>query len=84
MLVPQGAKQNMVMDYSDLKVLVEPIIKSLDHKHLNDVLKCDMPTSEYIAQVIFAMLAPKFPRDGVYLKAVTIDETCTSSCRYSE
>lgn len=83
-LVPQGPKANMVMDYSDLKALIKPIEDELDHRHLNDVFESEMPTSELVAREVYGMLVSKFPRDGVHLKAVTINETCTSSCRYSE
>lgn len=83
-LQPSGPKENMVMDYSEIKALLEPIVTALDHAHLNEALHTDMPTSEFIAEAIFQSLSGKFPRNGVHLKAVSINETCTSSCRYSE
>lgn len=72
-------KLNMVMDYSDISAVVKPLVEShLDHWHLNDTFGSEMPTSEYIAEEIFRFLKPRLPA----LRAVEIDETCTSACRF--
>ncbi len=71
-----GAKENMLMDYSDLKKPMKAIIDRLDHSHLNDVFNCQMPTSEYIAQWMFDTLKASLPD----LFSVEIKETCTSEC----
>lgn len=78
-LVDAGPKQNMVVDYADLKAPLKPIIENqLDHWHLNDTLKTDMPTSEFVAEWLFHKLVDKLPN----LVAVVIEETCTSRCEY--
>ena len=80
-LAEQGAKGGMVMDYSDLKAAVQPIVEEmLDHHHLNNTLPLINPTSEAIAQWMYLKLKPLLPG----LASVTIEETCTSKCRYSE
>jgi len=80
-IISSGAKTNMVMDYSDIKKHLKPLIENyLDHHHLNDTLGTDSPTSEYIAKWIYDRLKPQLPE----LVAVMIRETCTSSCLYTE
>jgi 6-pyruvoyltetrahydropterin/6-carboxytetrahydropterin synthase len=82
-LASSGPKENMLMDYSDLKSFVQPLIEShLDHHHLNDTLQCDMPTSEFLAKWLFNELKNNRCLDELH--SVTIRETCTSSCTYSE
>jgi 6-pyruvoyltetrahydropterin/6-carboxytetrahydropterin synthase len=69
----------MVMDYSDIKKSIKPILENyLDHHHLNDTLAIDSPTSEYVAKWIYEKLKPELPQ----LAGVMVRETCTSSCLY--
>jgi 6-pyruvoyltetrahydropterin/6-carboxytetrahydropterin synthase len=82
-LVPSGPQKNMLIDYGILAKILDPIIEALDHQHLNVVLDEQNPTSEFIAFWIFDKLKKYFPKDGIYLRAVIIEETCTSSCRYA-
>lgn len=75
----EGPKQNMVMDFGDIKAALQPLVDEfLDHWHLNETLMCDSPTSEYVAMWIFKRLEDKLPG----LASVEIHETCTSACRY--
>lgn len=77
-----GPKAGMLIDYSELKKIVEPIVSGkLDHWHLNDSLGLEAPTSEVIARWLFNELKPLL---SGYLEAVIIEETCTSRCEYSE
>ncbi len=76
----KGPKENMVMDFADLKAPLKPIIDQyLDHHHLNKTLSTDMPTSEFVAQWLFRML-----ERSLAVVSVTIEETCTSRCEYRE
>jgi 6-pyruvoyltetrahydropterin/6-carboxytetrahydropterin synthase len=78
-LIEDGPKQGMVMDYSDIKSVLNPIVDQyLDYHYLNDSLQLENPTSEEIACWLYGKLKPPIPM----LIAVEIDETCTSSCRY--
>ena len=74
-----GPQVGMVLDYAaisrPLRRLVE---RSLDHYHLNDSTGLENPTSEALAVWIFGQLYLDVP----LLRAVTIEETCTSRCRY--
>ena len=80
-LITDGAKQGMVIDYSDIKKVLTPLVNEyLDHHYLNDSLGLESPTSEAVAQWLFTQLRDKL--DG--LQSVEIHETCTSRCVYSE
>lgn len=67
-----------VMDFADLKRAVDPLVHQLDHYLLNDIEGLANPTSEILAIWIWKRLVPSLPA----LYCVTIEETCTSRCRY--
>jgi 6-pyruvoyltetrahydropterin/6-carboxytetrahydropterin synthase len=82
-LIGCGPKTNMLMDFSELSSYVKPLVEDfLDHHYLNDTLNENSPTSEFVAKWIYEKLISDFPGLRLRLKAVEIDETCTSSCRY--
>ena len=67
-----------VMDFADLKRVVDPIVHRLDHYLLNEIEGLENPTSEVLAVWIWHQLAAGLPM----LHRVTIEETCTSRCHY--
>lgn len=76
-------KSNMLMDYGDISAIVKPFIEeNLDHHFLNETLKTNSPTSEYIASYCFGYFSPLFSEFGVKLKEIRISETCTSEAIY--
>lgn len=80
-LQTEGAKQGMVMDYSDIKAVLKPLVEDyLDHHYLNDTLKIESPTSEAVAKWLFERLRDRLPG----LHSIEIHETCTSRCLYFE
>ncbi|MFB2938900.1 6-carboxytetrahydropterin synthase QueD [Aerosakkonemataceae cyanobacterium BLCC-F154] len=81
-LVENGAKQGMVIDYSDIKKYLKPLVENyLDHYYLNESTGLESPTSEQIAAWIYE----KLEEAGLPgLTAVRIEETCTSICLYSK
>jgi 6-pyruvoyltetrahydropterin/6-carboxytetrahydropterin synthase len=83
-LMKEGPKRNMVLDYSVLTAIAIEIENQLDHKHLNDVFKEDMPTSEFIAKWVFDRARQDLMNrtEFAFLEAVTIEETCTTRCEY--
>ena len=82
-LQEEGPKEGMLIDYSDLKKMVKPIVDDyLDHHYLNETLDMDMPTSEKVAQWVFLRLKELYP--NFPLSSVTIFETCTSACVYEQ
>ena len=68
-----------VMDFADLKRAFRPIFDQLDHHCLNDIEGLENPTSENLAHWIWQRLAPDLPG----LKAIVVQETCNSGCRYT-
>ena len=80
-LIPTGSKQDMVMDYGDIKASFKDILDNkLDHQYLNESLGLENPTSEKIAEWLYFELINKLPN----LIGVLINETCTSSCFYTQ
>lgn len=68
-----------VMDFAELKAAWRPLHDALDHRYLNDIPGLENPTSEVLAQWIWAQLAPALP----LLAKVVVRETCTSGCVYT-
>ena len=73
-----GEHSGWVMDFADLRVLVDPLVARLDHYLLNEIEGLENPTSERVAIWFWERLATKLP----HLYRVTIEETCTSRCHY--
>lgn len=71
-------KLGWVMDFADIKKIVRPIIKELDHYYLNDIPGLENPTSENLARWIWNKLHSLLP-----LSKIIVCETCTSGCSYS-
>ena len=67
-----------LVDFADLKRLIDPIVARLDHYLLNEIEGLENPTSEILAAWIWDRLAPSLPQ----LVRITIEETCTTRCSY--
>lgn len=81
----EGPKSGMLIDYGDLGKAVKELVEShLDHWHLNDSTGIENPTSEALAVWIFAHVDQKLKEMGYagMLKAVRVNETCTSAAEY--
>jgi 6-pyruvoyltetrahydropterin/6-carboxytetrahydropterin synthase len=76
----EGHETNMLIEFSRISQVVEPLIKEkLDHKWLNDSLGVDTPTTEYVAKWIYDQLKPKLS----LLKKVILQETPYSKVSYT-
>ena len=75
---PIDARTGWLIDFADLKRVVDPIVARLDHYVLNEIEGLENPTSEVIAVWIWNQLAPSLP----HLVRVTIEETCSTRCSY--
>jgi len=72
----------MVVDFKDIKILLNSVLQELDHKFLND-LECFSkinPTSENIAKYIHDKINGL--DQGVKVNSVTVWETDTASATY--
>ena len=67
-----------LIDYGDIKELVEPIRTRLDHYYLNEIEGLENPTSEILAKWIWDRLIDDLP----LLDSIQVHETCESSCIY--
>jgi 6-pyruvoyltetrahydropterin/6-carboxytetrahydropterin synthase len=70
--------QGYLIDYGEIKKATDPLVKRLDHYHLNDIDGLSNPTSEMLARWIWDRLKPQLP----LLSAIVVYETCTSACEY--
>lgn len=75
-----------LMDFGDLKAMVDGVLAALDHRHLNEVPPFDRlnPSSENLARHVFDQLrldlASRAP--GVRLVAVTVHERAGQCATY--
>ncbi|QLF94843.1 6-carboxytetrahydropterin synthase QueD [Pseudomonas sp. ABC1] len=76
---PLDPVSGWVMDFSDIKAIFRPIYEQLDHHYLNDIPGLENPTSEVLAQWLWARLKPLLPG----LSRIRVHETCTSGCEYT-
>lgn len=78
-LQDEGPKRGMVLDFSSLKEIVNPLVEEkLDHYHLNDTTGLENPTSEALCKWVFDQIKPHLE----FITAVSIEETCTSWAEY--
>ncbi len=68
-----------LLDYADLKAAIQPIIKRLDHKHLNDIEGLRLTSTEHLIKWLWDRLKPTLP----ILSKITIFETDSTSCEYT-
>lgn len=73
-----GEQNGWVIDFADIKEAWKPLHAELDHYYLNEIKGLENPTSEVLSAWIWERLAPTLE----HLSAVTVHETCTSSCTY--
>ena len=65
-----------LIDYSEIKRIVQPLIARLDHTHLNDVEGLPLTSTEYIARWLWERIQPELP----IISRITIHETDSSKC----
>jgi len=67
-----------LIDYGEIKSVVDPIVRRLDHYYLNEIEGLANPTSEMLARWLWDRIKPMLPQ----LASVIVHETCTSTCEY--
>ncbi len=65
-----------VIDFGEIKRIVEGVLDELDHRYLNDIPGLENSTSEKIGEYVIARVKNHLPG----LSAVTIWETDSSRC----
>jgi 6-pyruvoyltetrahydropterin/6-carboxytetrahydropterin synthase len=67
-----------LIDFGDIKEVVQPIVSQLDHYYLNEIEGLSNPTSENLARWLWVKIRPILPS----LTEIMVYETCTSRCEY--
>lgn len=70
--------QGYLMDFGEMKRVIEPVRERLDHYLLNDIEGLENPTAEMLAKWVWEQLRPGL---GM-LAVVRVRETCTSAAEY--
>jgi len=72
------AATGWVMDFGDIKRVVEPVLGDLDHRMLNEIPGLENSTAELLGKYIWDRVKPRLPG----LSAVVVWESDTSRCIY--
>jgi len=67
-----------VIDYADLKKVIQPVIEMIDHKLLNDIPGLENPTSEILVIWLWNKIIPLLP----ILKRIELNETASTGVIY--
>ena len=67
-----------IIDFGELKKIMEPIINKVDHQLLNNIAGLENPTSELLAVWLWDQIKPILPT----LKKIELKETPTSGVVY--
>lgn len=70
--------EGWVIDYHEVTKKIEPILKQLDHKVLNEVPGLENPTSEMLAVWLYNEIKKQMPE----LTRITVAETPLTECSY--
>lgn len=73
-----GEKTGWVMDFGTMREICQPLIARLDHHYLNEIEGLENPTSENIAQWLWARLKPWLAT----LSMVMVQETPNTGAIY--
>lgn len=71
-------KLGWVMDFNEVKAVMKPLLKRLDHNYLNDIPGLENPTSEVLVVWIWNQIKPHLPE----LVKLELKETPTSGAIY--
>jgi 6-pyruvoyltetrahydropterin/6-carboxytetrahydropterin synthase len=66
-------ERGFVIDYAELEDIVNPLIKIVDHRYLNDIEGLENPTSEIIVQWFMKRIKPKL--SNTFLVTLRLYET---------
>jgi len=75
----------MLMDFRDLKRILNEILDRFDHAYLNDLpeFQAQNPTTENIARLVYHTCAGRLPA-GIRVSSVAVWESAKAGARYSE
>lgn len=75
----------MLIDFRELKRILDEVLDEFDHKYLNDVpcFREANPTTENLSRIVFEQCAAKLPQ-GVHMRSVAVWESSRCWARYTE
>ncbi len=75
----------LLMDFRDLKKMVNNVIDELDHTYLNEhkAFKEQNPSSENLAYYIFEILSKQIDKENLFLYKISVWETDKVCASYS-
>ena len=73
-----GSGSGWVTDFACISEAFAPFFEQLDHSCLNEIAGLENPTSENLAQWLWARLEPRLPG----LSSIAVHETPASGCVY--
>jgi len=71
-------EEGWVLDFTDLKKVVNPVIGTIDHKLLNNIKGLENPTTEVLSMWLWKQIKPSLPA----LKRIELKETTSSGVIY--
>ena len=79
-------KSGLGIDFKILKAETNALLKTLDHKYLNDLppFTAVSPSSENIACYLYKELSAKFNNDNIKVDTITVWESDFASASYYE
>lgn len=69
-----------IIDFNDIKKVLNPIIDRLDHHTLNDIEGLENPTCEVLSEWLYNTIKKEIP----LLESIEVYETPTSGAIYTE
>ncbi len=72
------AETGWLIDFGDLKAIVQPVIDTLDHANLDEIAELKVSTSEMLAKYMWDRIKPHLP----IMTAIEIWESDSSRCVY--
>lgn len=77
-------ENGLLMDFKELKRILNEVLDYLDHRFLNDLepFKDMSPSSENVARWIFQEVSKKIEKAGIFVSRVTVweSDTACASC----
>jgi 6-pyruvoyltetrahydropterin/6-carboxytetrahydropterin synthase len=79
-------KAGLGIDFKTLKAETKSLLKTLDHKHLNELapFKEVSPSSENIARYIYQELSRTLNNDNIKVESITVWESDFACAKYYE
>ena len=71
-------EKGWVLDFADIKDVVQPVINLMDHKLLNMIEGLENPTAEKIAEFLFYKIKPNLP----LLDSIVVQEGLNSRVEF--